>query len=245
MSKEVFLGKPDLEYTSSTNGMPSGSWTTIDTPKEDSTSMETSEGNDVEAKEEGGEVVGRISATSTYAVSFELFKKAGEAFPLADKENRGVINGEYALRVTSGLMDGAPGYQIDRATIKTAKLYAPNDTYRKKYTFNALKPAYGDAVKDIERMTVNLAASATSGTATLVEANTAYTADGFTAITVSGFDGDSSFTATASGTTLSIVCTANASTTTEKVGEIVVRGDSTVHIIKVVQAAASASSGTE
>ena len=142
----VLMGKPKVEIAKSVNGAPSGDWNEIDTPVEGSTSLETNEGTDLEAKEEGGEVVDRIAAASTYTLSFELFKKVNVPFPFVD--NGGVVAGEYAVRVSSGVPGRTdPVFQIDRAVVKSSSLYSVNDTLRKRYTFTALKPASGATLK--------------------------------------------------------------------------------------------------
>ena len=222
---KILFGKPKLEYCPSTNGVPDGNWVEVDTPKEDSTSLETNEGTDLEAREEGGEVVDRIGQASSYALSFELFKKKGEAFPMAENESRGVVSGEYAVRVTSDIDAEAPGYQIDRAAVKTARLYSPGDTYRKQYTFAALKPNSGDTVKDIENTAVSVAASATSATATLIESGMVAPTSGLPSWITA---------ASVSGTTLSLTLTAN-SGTSDREATIEVRGTSAIQLVTVKQ----------
>ncbi|MBQ9639114.1 MAG: hypothetical protein IJV22_06130 [Bacteroidales bacterium] len=144
------MGKPKLSVAKSVNGAPSGDWKVIDTPVQDSVNLDTQEGTDLEAREEGGEIVDKISQAATYTLTFELFKKDGVPFPFTD--NGGVVSGEYAIRVESGI-DGhkAPHLQIDRATVKTSTLYSVNDTLRKQFTFSALKPASGDTVKVLDQ----------------------------------------------------------------------------------------------
>lgn len=147
---KVLFGRPRLEYCESVNGVPTGEWIAIDTPKEDTTSIDTNEGADVEASEEGGELIDRLSDASSYTLTFELFKKKGEAMPLSNRESRGVVYGEYAIRVLSDIDSEVPGIQFDRCSVKTARLYTPNDTYRRQYKFAALKPPTGDTIKEIE-----------------------------------------------------------------------------------------------
>ena len=145
----VLMGKPKISIAKSVNGTPANDWHEIDTPVEGSTTLETSEGTDLNAREEGGEVIDRIAQASTYSLSFELFKKEGVAFPLID--NGGVVAGEYAIRVESGIAGRqAPRFQIDRCSVKTSALYTVNDTLRKRFTFSALKPAIGDTVKILD-----------------------------------------------------------------------------------------------
>jgi len=138
----TLLGKPKIEVKPAGSGK---NWTELDTPVEGSTSLETSEGTDLEAREEGGEVVDRISSAASYTLTFELFKKEGVALPFADTS--GVVDGEWAVKVSSALRSNAPSFQIDRAVLKTSVIYTVNDTLRKRYTFSALKPISGDTLK--------------------------------------------------------------------------------------------------
>lgn len=225
---KILFGKPKIQYCPSVDGVPDGNWVTIDTPKEDSTSLETNEGDDLEAREEGGEIVDRIGQASSYSLSFELFKKKGEAFPLSDKESNGVVSGEYSIRVTSDIDTEAPGYQIDRASVKTARLYSPDETYRKQFTFSALKPGTdkGDTVKDIENTVISVAAAATSGSATLVES-------GMTSPAAASLP-DWITAATVSGTTLSLTLTAN-SGTADREATLEVRGNGAIQLVTVKQ----------
>lgn len=219
---KILFGKPKLEYCKLNADGSFGAWTTLPTPKEDSTSLETNEGTDLEAREEGGEVVDRIGQASSYALSFELFKKKGDAFPMSEDESRGIVSGEYAIRVTSDIDSEAPGYQIDRASVKTARLYSAGDTYRKQYTFSALKPTNGDTVKDIENTKATADASQGECTVTLLES-------GMT-VPVSHPDFQ---TATVSGTTLSLKLASG-----KTGGVIEVTGKSLIQVVTVTKASA-------
>ena len=164
----ILFGRPRIEICPSINGVPNGEWMEIDTPKEDTTSLETVEGADVEANEEGGEMIDRLSYASSYTLTFELFKKKGETMPLSDRESRGVVSGEYALRLLSDIDSEAPGIQFDCCTIKTARLYSAGDTYRKQYKFSALKPPTGDTIKEIENNLLNFTYKTGSKTVTVI-----------------------------------------------------------------------------
>lgn len=151
---KILFGRPRLEYCTCENGVPTGDWIEIDTPKEDTTSLETVDGDDLEATEEGGDMLERLSEACSYTLTFELFKKKGEAFPLSDKDSHGIVSGEYAIRLTSEIDSEVPGFQIDRASVKTARLYSPSETYRKQFKFMALKPASGETIKEVENTLV-------------------------------------------------------------------------------------------
>ena len=230
----ILLGKPLLEYTTSTNGVPDDTgWTVLDTPKDGTTSINTTEGTDVEALEEGGEVVDRIAQSSKYGVAFELYKKMGMAFPLADNEFSGVVSGEYALRVRSAVNDEAPGFQLDRCTVKTARQYASGDGYRKAYTFSGLKPNSGDTVKDIEghALSFTKAADTTGKTVTAIEEGMVVTIP-----TEASWITSATFGTGASAKTLTVKVGANSeSSAPAREATIICRGKSNMMLVKVHQ----------
>lgn len=165
---KILFGRPRIEICPSVNGIPDGEWMEIDTPKEDTTNLETVEGSDVEANEEGGEMIDRLSDASSYTLTFELIKKKGESMPLSDKESRGVVSGEYAIRLLSDIDSEAPCFQFNRCAVKTARLYSVGDTYRRQYKFSALKPPTGDTVKEIENNLLNFTYVTASKTVTVI-----------------------------------------------------------------------------
>lgn len=138
---KILLGKPKIKFAESDGTGATGNWTVVDTPREGSTTLNTTEGDSIEAKEEGGEVVEHIDTADSYALEFEVFVKKGVALPFNDVD--GVISGEYAFRVESAIDSNAPSFQIDRATVNASIQYAPNDSLRVKYTVTALKPTDG------------------------------------------------------------------------------------------------------
>lgn len=148
---QVLLGKPKIEFATSAAGVPGESWTEIDTPREGTTTLNTTDGTALEAKEEGGLVIEHIDTADTYTLEFECFKKNGVALPFTDVD--GVIDGEYAFRVTSAIDTVAPSFQIDRARVSASVQYSVNDTLRVKYTVTPLKPATGASIKIIDNTT--------------------------------------------------------------------------------------------
>lgn len=138
---KIQLGKPKISFAESTGAGKSGDWTLIDTPRENTTTLDTTEGETIEATEEGGEVVEHIEGADKYVLSFEVFVKKGTPLPFTDVD--GVIQGEYAFKVESALDSSAPSFQIDRATVNASIQYAPNDSLRIKYNVTALKPTDG------------------------------------------------------------------------------------------------------
>lgn len=136
-------GKPkiqigELNGTSGISGVTA--WKDIATPVENTTQLTTTEGEETEAKEEGGAVVDSKSAKSTYSLVFTLYKKKGEELPFDDAD--GVIPGNYAILLQPEDPE-CDGLIIEKATIKSAKEYTSADGIRVTYTCKALVPDGG------------------------------------------------------------------------------------------------------
>jgi hypothetical protein len=140
-------GKPLIETTASVDGAAGGSavWTAIDTPKEDTTKLTTTAGTDVEAVEEGGEVVDKRKGKNKYTFEFDLFVKKGVDLPFEDED--GVISGEHCIRLTPE-DDTCKGILIDRCTLSVEENYSVKDGKIKHYVATVLKPKTGKMVKE-------------------------------------------------------------------------------------------------
>ena len=137
-------GKCLIEHSTSTNGAPGTNWTAIDTPKEDTTKLTPSAGTEVNATEEGGEIVDSRTGKNTYLFEFDLFVKKGKERPFED--NDGIIAGEHAFRLTPEDED-CEGLQIDRATVRVEESYSTADGKMLHYVAKCLKPKTGKTVK--------------------------------------------------------------------------------------------------
>lgn len=139
-------GKPTIETTTSTNGAPAASatWTAIDTPKDTTTKLNPTAGTEVEAVEEGGDVVDSRTGKNKYQFEFDHFVKKGKDRPWED--NDGIIAGEHAFRVTPEDED-CEGIQIDRCTLRVEENYSTADGIMLHYVAKVLKPAIGKMVK--------------------------------------------------------------------------------------------------
>lgn len=139
-------GKCKIETTTSTNGAPasSGSWTAIDTPKEDTTKITPTAGTEKTATEEGGELVDVRYGKNTYTLEFDLFVKKGIERPF--KDNDGLISDEYAFRIIPE-DETCEGAQIDRAVVRCDESYSTADGKLLHYVARCLKPATGQTVK--------------------------------------------------------------------------------------------------
>ena len=139
-------GKCLIQHKNSVNGAPAAaeSWKDIDTPKEDTTKITPTAGNEVTATEEGGDVVDARTGKNTYQFEFDLFVKKGVARPFDD--NDGIISGEHAFRITPE-DDTCEGAQIDRCTLRVEESYSTADGKLLHYVGRCLKPAAGKTVK--------------------------------------------------------------------------------------------------
>lgn len=139
-------GKPKIEIASSVSGAPAASaeWKEIDTPKEDTTQLTVTAGNEVTATEEGGDIVDARTGKNTYQFQFQLFVKKGVERPLDDDD--GIISGEYALRITPE-DEECEGIQIDRCTLRVEETYTSADGKLLNYIARCLKPATGKTIK--------------------------------------------------------------------------------------------------
>lgn len=136
-------GKPLLEIIKLENGeIPTSSpvWTEIDNPVQDSTQLETTEGEVTEANGEGGELVDAYVKASTYRLSFQLFAKRDSDKPIED--NDGVILDEYAIRLTPE-DNTLPGFMLPKCRVSVVDTFTSADGERWQYSFRALKPKTG------------------------------------------------------------------------------------------------------
>lgn len=136
-------GKPKLEIIKLVDGeIPSSSpqWTELDNPVQDSTQLNTTEGDTTDANGEGGELVDSYVRASTYQLVFQLFNKRDAEKPIEDSD--GVILDEYAIRLTPE-DDTLPGFMLPRCRVSVIDTYTAADGERWQYTFRALKPKTG------------------------------------------------------------------------------------------------------
>lgn len=137
-------GKPTIETADSTNGAPGTEWTQIDTPKQDTTKLTPSAGEQVTANEEGGDPVDVRNGKNSYVFEFDLFVKKGGTRPFEDTD--GVISGEHAFRLTPEDPE-CEGIQIDRAVVRCDESYSTADGKLLHYEATVLKPKEGKMVK--------------------------------------------------------------------------------------------------
>lgn len=143
-------GKPTIRHKESENGAPkaTGDWTALDTPKQDTTELTTSAGDEVTANEEGGAIVDVRFGASTYELAFDLFEKKDNTItdPFTDVD--GVISGEHALQIVPEDAS-CKGIQIDRCVLRREIAYTAADGILYHYVAKCLKPASGNTVKPL------------------------------------------------------------------------------------------------
>lgn len=137
-------GKCLIQHSVSTDGAPSATWEDWDTPKEDTTTLTPTAGNETTATEEGGDVIDVRYGKTTYELTFTLFVKKGKKRPVDD--NDGIITGEHAFRVIPE-DTGCEGIQIDRSALRVEENYSTADGKTLVYKAKVLKPATGKSVK--------------------------------------------------------------------------------------------------
>lgn len=128
-------------------------WTQLPIPKEDTTELSTEEGDNLEARQEGGDLVDVVYKSSTYSLAYGLFQKQGTAHFF--KPINGVVQGDYAVALvpedptTSGLY-------IGRSSVSANDTFTAAEGGLTTYTHSAKIPE-GDenaAVTDDNNQTV-------------------------------------------------------------------------------------------
>lgn len=140
-------GKPKVEFakTETTTGLgPSGDtgWTTFGEIKEDSASLDVTEGELIEATEEGGGVVDARRKANKYVFVLELFVKKGDSRPIPD--TNGIIADNYAVRLTPEDAE-CEGFLLDKTNVTVSERWTAAEGKILRYTFDAIKPGKNDS----------------------------------------------------------------------------------------------------
>lgn len=115
-------------------------WKKFPTPAEGTTTLNVTQGEKIEAKIEGGTNEAVKYKANTYQLVFNI-RQANDRTVMDDfiKDNDGVVNGEYAIRITPE-NSSAVHALIRRASVNVQLSYTPDEGWVKIYTFDALKP---------------------------------------------------------------------------------------------------------
>lgn len=120
------------------NGTTKGTtWKAFDVPAEGTTNLETTAGEKIEAKVEGGENEAVRRKKNTYALSFNVRLGAGYEPPFADED--GTIEGEYEVLLVPMEDTSAPALYINKAELSASDSFNSTDGAVVTYTFDALK----------------------------------------------------------------------------------------------------------
>ena len=122
-------GKPRIQKCASVAGVPDGNWVDLDTPKQDTTKLNTTAGQEVTANEEGGDVVDVRAGKNTYSLEFDQFVKKGVARDFEDED--GLVPGEFAIRLIP----------------EDEENYSATDGKLRHVVVKAIKPAAGKTLK--------------------------------------------------------------------------------------------------
>lgn len=139
-------GKPKVEFakTEPATGLgPSGDtgWTPFGEIKEDSASLDVTEGERIEATEEGGGVVDARRKANKYVFVLELFVKKGDTRPIPDIN--GIIADNYAVRLTPEDAE-CEGFLLDKTNVTVSERWTAAEGKILRYTFDAIKPGKND-----------------------------------------------------------------------------------------------------
>lgn len=115
-------------------------WQELPTPIEGSTSLNTTKGDKVEAKIEGGENEGVRYSKNTYTLALNIRNVAGRKPPMTD--NDGLIPDPYAVMLQPE-NPVAPGFLIDNSTASVEDTFTAADGAAWNYSYDALKPDDG------------------------------------------------------------------------------------------------------
>lgn len=128
------------------DGAKGTEWVKFDVPAEDSTSLETTEGDKTEATVEGGDNEAVRRSKNKYALSFEERMGAGYKYKLDEAD--GIVDGEFEFLLVPTENENAPALYIPKASATVSDSYTSADGTKVKYTFDALKNdgAYGQVV---------------------------------------------------------------------------------------------------
>lgn len=142
MSK-IGWGKPRI-FIKALSGSDT-SWKEVPTPVIDSTSLETTKGEKMEAQLEGGSNEDVLYKANTYALSYQIRKAKGKKQPFNPVD--GVVDGEFSVAVQP--QDPmVPGIMIERSIVSSEDKYNSQEGFSSVYTHDVLKPESGNQVKD-------------------------------------------------------------------------------------------------
>lgn len=137
-------GKPLVEIAP-INAGTIGTYVALPAIKEGTAQLNTSEGTETEAKEEGGALIDSRRSASTYSFVCDVFKQKGADKPIADADGIIVVN--YAVRLTPE-DDTVEGWIMEKTQVSCVTVWTSAEGEIWRYTFKGLKPASGNILKE-------------------------------------------------------------------------------------------------
>lgn len=213
-----------------------GKWRLFDTPKEDTTTIETEPGDKKEWFEEGHVKVDEYQKVASYTLKFEMLGMKDREKPIADKN--GVITDNYAFRIVPE-DPSCFGIFLPRCSVSCEETWSAAEGTLWKYSAASLKSPDFDELMDYFKETEHLwlsdnfvafAATASDGIDVTAEIGAGTTV---TAVIPTGVDW---ITTEVSGETVTVSVTAN---TGEKRSAFITikTDDGKSEQLKVIQAA--------
>lgn len=118
----------------------------LPTPVDDSTQLSPSQGDKVEAKVEGGDIVATRTDAANYALVTRIRLHSGQKkAPFGNGD--GQIPGEYKVTITPLENTAAPKLVLNRCSASSMYNYTSADGIDVQYDFDVLKPTTADTPK--------------------------------------------------------------------------------------------------
>ena len=131
-------GKPKVEYAKTPDkSAEPAKWDTMPEIKEDSASLDVTEGELIEATEEGGAVVDARRKANKYKFVIDIFVKKGDTRPIPD--TNGIITDNYSVRVTPQ-DPTCEGFILRKTNVTVSERWTAAEGKMLRYTFDAVKP---------------------------------------------------------------------------------------------------------
>lgn len=123
-------------YARRTDTSTPSTWVKFPIPADGTATLETSKGDKLEAKVEGGGVEAVKYNKSTYVLNATVRAAAGRAKPIEDTD--GVVEGEYEAVLTPENIK-APGLWLPRSAVSVEEKYDTKEGLQWSYAFDALE----------------------------------------------------------------------------------------------------------
>lgn len=136
----ISWGKVTIKYRTykSTAYQSADAWSAMSIPVEGSTTLNITEGDTKEAKQEGGAVVDSVTGDNTYELVWRIFVKKTDAqnpYPI-DAVN-GKVTGEHAFRLIPE-DNACLGIEIPRASVRVLEQFSSDEGITLEYHAKAI-----------------------------------------------------------------------------------------------------------